>query len=207
MTPGMTFGTSQAPAPRLGWKSIETMERKQMNPKGKRSWWRVTAIVLGVLVLLGAVLGLVVRHRIPPGLGKDIRAGIASRHIKDPDERLKKYLEGRYGPLSEPANRQQAFLDFFNTDHIKALQLLVRHSPESQRQSNILAMARWVESYRNGMTPQERADLKTRLQGPEAAAMLKRATTQYNSQDVAYRGATAPVISQLLQTISSVQKP
>lgn len=176
-----------------------------MKTTSKGSWWRILGVLLLVLVLVGVALGLAVRRRLPPGLGKDIRAGIAARHIKDPDERLKKYLEGRYGPLSDPANRQQVFLDFFNVEHIKALQLLVKHAPESQRQASIQAMARWIESYRNSLTAQERADLKTRLQGSEGQAMLKRATTQYNSQDVAYRGQTAPVISQLLQTIGSLQ--
>ena len=33
--------------------------------------------------------------------------------------------------------------------------------------------------------------------------MLRQATAQYNSQDVQYRGQTAPVISQLLKTINA----
>ena len=65
---------------------------------------------------------------------KDVRAGIAARHIADPDARLAKYLEGRYGSMDDPANRRKVFLDFFDVEHIKALQLLVRHSPEEHPQ-------------------------------------------------------------------------
>ena len=36
-------------------------------------------------------------------------------------------------------------------------------------------------------------------------AAWEQATAQYNSQDVKYRGQTAPVISQLLRTIYTVQ--
>ena len=37
---------------------------------------------------------------------------------------VEKFLELRYGPLTDPANRQRAFLDFFNIGHIKGLQIL-----------------------------------------------------------------------------------
>jgi len=165
------------------------------------------SIVSGCLVL--GVAGFVwvrwLHHGPPPGLMKDIRAGIAARNLKDPDQRLLKYLEVRYGPMSDPTNRQSAFVDFFNLEHIQTLQLLVQHSPESQRQQNIDAMARWVASYRASLSPQERAALSARFQTGQGQAMLRRATAQYNSQDVRYRGSTAPVISQLLRTLYEVQ--
>jgi hypothetical protein len=140
-----------------------------------------------------------------PGILEDIRAGIAARHVKDPDERLLKYLDQRYGSMAEPANRQAAFLDFFNVEHVKGLQLLVKHLPEDRRQASIDAMARWVATYRESLTSDERAELKARFQTAEGQAMLRRATAQYNSQDVRYRGSTAPVISQLLTTLREVQ--
>lgn len=174
--------------------------------KQTRSWPRVVGIILAVLVVAGATLFVVVRKRIPPQFSKDIRAGLAARHIQDPDARFQKYLETRYGTMSDPLNRQNAFLDYFNVDHIKALQLMVKHSPESQREGSIAAAARWVEGYRNSLTPQDRTALRARLQSREGVAMLRRARSQYNSQDVKYRGQTAPVISQLLQTIGSLQQ-
>ena len=156
------------------------------------------------LAIAGFVWVRVLPHGLPAGILKDIRAGLAARNLKDPDERLLKYLEGRYGAMSDPAKRQQVFLDFFDLEHIKALQLLVKHSPAGDRQANVDAMARWVAEYRASLTPPERAALSARFQTPESQAMLRRATAQYNAQDVRYRGSTAPVISQLLRTLNAV---
>lgn len=97
-------------------------------------------------------------------------------------------------------------MGYFDIEHIKAMQLMIQHSPEAQRAATIQAAARWIENYRNSLTPQERAGLQMQFQGPAGQAMLKQATAQYNSQDVQYRGQTVPVISQLLQTIYDLQK-
>jgi len=142
----------------------------------------------------------------PVGLMKDIRAGLAARQIEDPDQRLVRYLEARYGSLSEPTNRQEVFVDFFNPERIKALQLLVKHAPDQQRQANIEAMARWLAAYRASMGAEERAALNARFQTSEGRTLLGRATAQYNSQDVHYRGYTAPVISELLRTLNEVEQ-
>ena len=185
---------------------MTTMNEKARQPGSRRIFWRVT----GVVILLAVIVGAVVVHRVrrlPPELMKDIRAGIAARDVADPDQRFRKFLEGRYGTLADPANRKKAFLDFFNVDHIRALQLLVKHSPADRRQANINATAKWLEDYRNSLSAQERADLSACFQSPEGRAMLQSATAQYNSQDVNYRGQTIPVISQLLTTIASLQKP
>ena len=161
----------------------------------EKKWlWRWLLALVVLLVAAGFVWLRVWQHRPPPGTMKDIRAGLAARHIQDPDARLLKYLEERYGPMTDSVHRQEAFLDFFNLDHIKALQLLVKHSPDARRQENVDAMAKWVAGFRASLTPDERAALSAKLQTGEGSAMLKRATSQYNSQDVVYRGSTAPVI-------------
>jgi hypothetical protein len=159
-----------------------------------------------VLLLIGA-LGYwkVFRGYAPREFMQDIKAGIAVREIRDPDERFVKYLEGRYGPMTDPANRQAAFLDFFNPEHIRALQFMVAHSPKAQRPENIAASARWVADYRRSLTPAERQALRARLGSDAGRSLLKRATAQYNAQDIYYRGQTAPVISQLLTTLHDVQ--
>ncbi len=177
----------------------------QAKTRSRGVFWRVAGITIAVLAVVGAVVAYRIRQRLPPELMQDIRAGIAARNAPDADARFQKYLEGRYGSQADPANQQKAFLDFFNVDHIRALQLMVKHSPESQRQANINASAKWVEQYRQSLSPQARADLSVRLQSPAGRAMLQKATAQYNSQDVQYRGQTAPVISQLLKTIGSLQ--
>lgn len=182
------------------------MQTKPDKPKPRRRFWRVAAVAMLIIVVVGAMVVQRVRHRLSPELMQDIRAGIAARNIADPDQRFAKFLEGRYGPLSDPANRKKAFLGFFDVDHIRALQVIVKHSPVNMRQANINASAKWLENYRNSLNVQERADLSARFQSADGQAMLRAATAQYNSQDVAYRGQTVPVISQLLTTISSLQK-
>lgn len=174
--------------------------------KSRRALLRMLGIAFVFFLVTGAILAYRIHRQLPPGMMKDIQAGIAARHIQDADQRFEKYLDLRFGPQSDPANRQKAFLAFFDRDHIRALQLLVQHSPENMRAANIAATARWVEKYRQSLAPGQRADLSARLQSADGQAMLRTATAQYNSQDVQYRGQTAPVISQLLTTIASVQK-
>ncbi len=177
-----------------------------MKNKTRRPWGRIILITLSVLVVAAVIAGLRIRKQLSPDLVQDIRAGIAARNVKDPDARLEKYLEGRYGPQDDPANRQKVFVNMFNPEHIKSMQFLVDHSPESQRKANVQAMAKWVENYRNTLTPETTVALKTQILSSDGQAMLRMATAHYNNQDVYYRGMTAPVVSQLLTTISQLQK-
>ncbi len=178
-----------------------------MKTETKRLWGRILGLALLALVLLVVVSGWLLRRSMPRELMRDLRAGMAARTIANPDARLDKYLEVRYGPQSDPANRRKVFLDFFNLDHIKALQMMVRHSPSDQKRANVLAMSRWVEGFRNSLRPEDRTALSAELQTEAGRAMLGQATAQYNAQDVHYRGLTAPVISQLLTTIAELQQP
>lgn len=173
--------------------------------KSKTTLWGGALAFVG-LALAVLVWVIVQGHRPPPGTMLDLRAGWAARAIENGDERLLKYLELRYGPMSDPAVRQRVFLDFFNVERIQALQFLVRHAPEERRRENVEAMARWVVSYRESLSPEEMAALRDQLQSAEGPATLRRATDQYNAQDVHYRGATAPVISELLRTLHTVQQ-
>jgi len=203
----MTSGTSHAQSILLGWLVSLTMSQKQREPKPRGVFWRVAAITALVFVIAGAVVVHHIRQRLPAGFMKDVRAGIGARNIPDADGRFKRYLELRYGSLDDPANRKKAFLDFFNVEHVKSLQFLVKHTPDNLRQANIDASARWLAQYRESLTAAEKAELGAELQSPDGRAMLRAATAQYNSQDVAYRGQTVPVISQLLTTIASLPKP
>jgi hypothetical protein len=159
------------------------------------------------LILLGLGVALWVHrfHRYTPvEVVQDLRAGVASRGAPNPVER---FLEVRYGPLTEPANRRKAFLDFFNVGHIEGLQLLTRRIAPPRQQASIAAMAAWVADYRRTLPPEEKEILRTYLESKPGQITLQQATAQYLSQDVRYRAATAPVIRELMITLAEIKKP
>ena len=160
-----------------------------------------------VLVLAAVGTALWVRHfqrYTPAEVLLDVRAGIAAKDAPKPVER---YLELRYGPLTDPANRQRAFLDFFNVGHIQGLHVLVQHAPESRRAEGIHGMAQWIADYRRTMTPAERQALGNFLRSDAGRTAVQQATAQYLSHDVRYRHATASVIAELMTTLAAVQQP
>jgi hypothetical protein len=172
---------------------------------------RRTKVLLwtGTIVLLGAGLGTALwihqfRHYTPAEAVQDVQAALAARNAPKP---LERFLELRYGTLTDPANRQKAFLDFFNVGHIKGLNYLVTRMPPARQQANIKATAEWIANYRQNMTPEEKQSLRSYLQTDAAHATLQQATSQYLSHDVRYRSASAPVIAELLTTLVEVQKP
>jgi len=175
-------------------------------PKSRRAkilLWTVAAVL--VVIALGVTWWVrTFRSYTPVEVALDLQAAVAARNAPRPVER---FLEIRYGSLTEPANRQKAFLDFFNVGHIEGLQILVSRAPESRRQTSIAAMAHWVADYRRTMTPEEKLALRERVNTDEGRAMLQDATAKYLSQDVRYRAATAPVIAELMATLAEVQKP
>ncbi len=144
------------------------------------------------------------QHYTPAEVRADIRAAIGA---KDSPKRVERFLELRYGPLTDPANRQRAFLDFFNPGHIEGLHLIVSHTPEHMKQENNLAMAAWVAEYRRTMTPQEKQALGTFFGSDAGRATLQRAAAQYLRQDAHYRASSAPVIRELMATVAAVQHP
>ena len=175
----------------------------RMQRRTKKIIWVGTIGLL--LIALGT--GLWVRHfhrYTPVEAVKDLRAAAAVRNAPQPVER---FLELRYGSQTEPQNRQAAFLDFFNVGHIQGLQLITSHMPPGQRQTNIAAMAQWIAEYRKSMTPAEKEALRAHLCSEAGHARIQKATAQYLGQDVRYRAATAPVITELMTTLTTVQQP
>ena len=135
---------------------------------------------------------------------RDIQAAARVGPGPQPVER---FMRLRYGPMSNIANRQKAFLDFFNIGHIKGLNILVSQTDPSQRQPNINAMAQWVADYRATLTPDERADLSAYLRSDAGHATLQQAAAQYLREDVHFRASTANVVQELMTTVSTVRKP
>lgn len=163
------------------------------------------SVALVAAALIGAVLW--VRHfhgYTPVEVAQDLRAAMAARNAERPVER---FLEVRYGPLTEATNRQKAFVDFFNVGHIEGLQLIVRRAPPQHRAHAIDGMAQWVAEYRRNLTPQEKASLREFFHQENGRATLERATAKYLTQDVYYRAATTRVINELMATLVAIEQP
>lgn len=159
------------------------------------------------LVLAAAAVVLWIRHfhdYTPAEVALDIRAAVASRDAPKPVER---FLEVRYGPLTEPANRQKAFVDFFNVGHIEGLHVLVQRMPPEWRAGSIASMAQWVADYRRTLSAEEKASLRAYFQTDRGRTTLQEATAKYLSHDIHYRAATAPVIEELMATLAEIEKP
>ena len=165
-------------------------------------WWSLG--IFACLVLFAVLWVRHVYHYTPAEVIQDVKAGLAAKDAPQPVER---FLEVRYGPLTEPANRQRAFLDFFNIGHIKGLYFISSHEPEARRKEHTADMARWIANYRRQMTPEDKQALRARLGADGGKALVQAATAQYMSQDVRYRAIAAPVITELLATLTEVQKP
>jgi hypothetical protein len=120
---------------------------------------------------------------------------------------VERFLELRYGTMTDPANRQKAFLDFFNIGHIKGLNFLVAHIEPEHRQANIDAMGEWVAHYRATLAPEERAALGAYLRSDAGRARIQQAAAEYMREDVHFRAATAGTVRELLTTVAAVQKP
>jgi hypothetical protein len=127
------------------------------------------------------------------------RVGAASRPVE-------RFLQLRYGPMSNPDNRRAAFLDFFNIGHIKGLNMLVARTYPDQRQPNIDAMAQWVADYRATLTPDEKASLSAYVNSAAGQATIKQAAAEYMREDSHFRATTAGVVKELLTTLSTVRK-
>jgi hypothetical protein len=175
---------------------------------------RTTIILLGagVVLVAAAFAGrtLWVRkfhHYSPREFVMDIRAGLAAKNIPEPKARVETFLATRYGPLTEPANRQRAFLDLFNVDHTKALDFIAGQTPAGQKQADTQAMADWVAQYRKTMSKEERAALRTRMNSESGRTMLQQSTAHYFAQDEATRAAQKPVMSELTSTLTSLWMP
>lgn len=170
-----------------------------MRLRGRQLLW------LGAAVLVVAALGTAFwirrfRDYTPAEAYADVRAALAARHEPQPVQR---FLALRYGPMSDPANRQRAFLDFFDVAHIEGLYLIVTHMTPGEKQTNINAMADWVANYRETMSPAEREALGWQVRSEAGRARLRQATARYLEKDVRFRAETAGVIEELMATLAA----
>jgi hypothetical protein len=180
--------------------------------------WRIkkrTTIILlvaglVVLALVGAGSIFWARtfgHYSPREVFKDVRAGLAAKNVPQPKERVETFLTVRYGPLTEPANRQRAFLDLFNVEHTKALDFISGRTPASQKEADTQAMADWVARYRKTMSKEERAALRACINSAAGKNMLQRSSAHYMAQEESIRKAQKPVMTELTTTLTSLWMP
>ena len=168
----------------------------------------VAGVVGVVLIGTGSVLWIrTFGHYSPRDVLKDVRAGLAAKDIPQPKARVEAFLTSRYGPLTDSANRQRAFLDLFNVDHTKALDLIAGHSPADQQKADTQAMAEWVAQYRKTMSKEERAALRACVNSETGKSMLKRSSAYYMAQEESVRNAQKPVMTELTTTLMSLWMP
>lgn len=167
---------------------------------------KVIGCTVGAIVFLGLAGAVAVWKTKGPvlqSLAQDLKAGAMARHAPVPFDR---FMEIRYGPMTETSNRERAFLSFFDATHIDGLHRLVTYMKPAEQQANIAATAKWIAHYRETLSPAEKESLRSMLASDSGQLRVKQATAKYLSQDAHYRAATAPVIAELMVTLDRVQK-
>jgi hypothetical protein len=133
----------------------------------------------------------------------DLKAGARARGAED---QYKRFLELRYGSMTNPANRQKVFLGYFDTNHLEGMYRLVSFMNAGERKKNIAASAEWLAEYRENMTVPERDALMDWMRSPKGRANIQRASGIYRSREIGYRAATEPVIRELMTTLGELQQ-
>ncbi|MFN3410293.1 MAG: hypothetical protein ACK45B_14965 [Limisphaerales bacterium] len=172
-----------------------------MTRRAKKVFW-----ILAVLAAVGGLATVLWVRKFgrytPIEAVLDLQAAAKVRHSPQP---VWDFMEARYGPMTDPANRQRAFLDFFNPGHIEGLHMIVNRAPPEEAQAHIQAMADFIARYRREMTPAERAALGAHFRTQSGQAALQRATTKFLNTDVRFRASTSRVIAELMTTVDSVR--
>ena len=187
------------------------MIRKSQSSNSRRKPARRTRIVVGtglvVLTLMALSVALWLRHfqtYTPAAALRDLRAAAQVRNAEHPVE---PFLEARYGSLRVPANRQKALLDFFEVGHIEGLYLITGHLAGDRKQATIAEMAQWIANYRTNMPAEDQEALHKYLGTDAGRAMVQGAAKYYLQKDVRFRAESAPVIQELMTTLSTLQQP
>ncbi len=170
----------------------------------KRKTKIVLSICAGAVLVAAVGAGWLWKTRGPllKEVAVDLKAGAMARHAENPFER---FLELRYGPMTNAVNRQRAFLGFFDQEHQEGMRSLVRYMSQEERQKNISDTAAWIARYRTTMTPAEKESLANWLLSDEGRVRLQKAASMYRGRDLAYRSATEPVIQELMTTLAGLQ--
>lgn len=162
----------------------------------------------GVFIAVVAALAFWWSHRwghyLPSDAYRDV---VAAMQVGDTKRPVERFLEIRYGAMDNAQNRQKAFQEFFNVDHIEGLYQIVNRLPPETRQARIEEMARWVAQYRQNLSPSERQSLKAYFESETGRAAVRQARIQYMKKDHRFRADAVPVIQEMMLTLHVVQNP
>jgi hypothetical protein len=157
------------------------------------------------LVVLGAAFWIRRFHSYTPADAvRDFRAAKQAQHAERPVER---FLDLRYGPQTDAANRRKAFVDFFNVGHIEGLYLIVGKNTDPNTRRLVDDTARIFTGYRQAMSPEDKQALMDYFNSDAGRGQIQQATAAYLAKDVHFRTVTAPVIQELMTTLAVVQNP
>ena len=177
-------------------------------PAPARSSRRLKFMVWAAIVIVLALLagGLFWRrhfhHYTPLDAMRDLQAASQVGHTPHPVER---FLELRYGPQTDPANRETAIRDFFNSGHIEGLYRIIGTRTDPHAKALVAETAQIVATYRQMMQPADKAELGAYFRSEAGRQQLREATDAYQSKDVRFRAVTTPVIQELMTTLTAVQ--
>lgn len=204
----MTSGTLATTASTV---IVDTMKPNQSPPRSTQKpsriwkffWVGIAGMIL--VVVVGDILWKRQFHDYTPvAAAKDLRAAYEVRHAPEP---LKQFLELRYGPQTDPANRAAAFIDFFNSAHIGALARIAHNRTDEKTRKQIDTMAKIIHGYRDNMSPEEKQTLADHFNSADGMAQVKSAAAYYQSEDARFRAVAAPVIEELMTTLAAVHNP
>lgn len=167
-----------------------------------------TLVWIGVAGLALLTTGLLLWKRhfhsyTPLDALKDLRAGAQAGHSPHP---ARQFLELRYGPQTDPANREKAFKDLFNVGHIEGLYLIVGNRTDDKTKKLVGDVAQIITDYRKTMSPAEKANLEDYFNSDAGRAQVHEATSTYQSKDARFRSVATPVIQELLTTLTALQQ-
>lgn len=161
----------------------------------------------GGAVLAIFITGLLIwrhhfHHYTPLDALKDLNAAAKIQHSTN---KIQDFLALRYGPQSDPANRQKAIVDFFNAGHVEGLYLIVGNRTDPRARALIGDVARTIADYRRQMTPAEQASLGAYFNSDAGRSQVQEATGCFQSKDARFRSAAAPVVEELLKTLAATR--
>ena len=177
-----------------------------------RSKIKVLAWLGGIVLLIAGLSILIWRHYFhqytPLDAVKDLRAAsevVAAAEVGPVQNPVHRFMELRYGTMGEAANRERAFLDFFNPGHIEGFYLILGKEPQPWAKALVAETAQIVADYRQSMSSEEKAALTAYFKSDAGRTQVRIAMTYYESKDVRFRSVTSGVINELLTTLSAFQ--